>query len=304
MSEWCQNRFEITGKSVCIDVMLQWINGTEMPRYRHAVQQSMQLFLAGCAGILKPVRSTSCPMYQGLVRNGTGLATPQNTAYEQWLDMLQKDAVLDPDNVRIIDRLYHQSGLSALKWESIPQNARETMTSLVKRQYVDWFGLASLTDEPDMPWCWERLREYPERAQPCDMLMIIPTRIATELNGSGGLFSGGSTTTSLYSRVYGMEWPAGHAVSWSQTTPNCLSMSLDTPWYPPSGEVVSALSALFECEIRHSYNEPVSGLAGYDCYDQGDHVDGHKGLPTEALQPLIYLVSEQSQITEYRDVRG
>lgn len=25
MSEWCQNRFEITGKSVCIDVLLQWI---------------------------------------------------------------------------------------------------------------------------------------------------------------------------------------------------------------------------------------------------------------------------------------
>lgn len=22
MSEWCQNRFEITGKSVCIDVLL------------------------------------------------------------------------------------------------------------------------------------------------------------------------------------------------------------------------------------------------------------------------------------------
>lgn len=26
MSECCQNRFEITGKSVCIDVLLQWIS--------------------------------------------------------------------------------------------------------------------------------------------------------------------------------------------------------------------------------------------------------------------------------------
>ncbi|EPO2218025.1 DUF1281 domain-containing protein, partial [Escherichia coli] len=25
MSEWCQNRFEITGKSVCLDVLTQWI---------------------------------------------------------------------------------------------------------------------------------------------------------------------------------------------------------------------------------------------------------------------------------------
>ena len=54
MSEWCQNHFEITGKSVCIDVLLQWINGADTPRYRHAILQSIQLFLAGCAGILKP----------------------------------------------------------------------------------------------------------------------------------------------------------------------------------------------------------------------------------------------------------
>ena len=27
MSEWCQNRFEITGKSVCLDVLTQWIEG-------------------------------------------------------------------------------------------------------------------------------------------------------------------------------------------------------------------------------------------------------------------------------------
>ncbi|EPE5062053.1 DUF1281 domain-containing protein, partial [Escherichia coli] len=25
MSEWCKNRFEITGKSVCLDVLTQWI---------------------------------------------------------------------------------------------------------------------------------------------------------------------------------------------------------------------------------------------------------------------------------------
>lgn len=56
MSEWCHNHLEITGKSVCIDVMLQWINGTDVPRQRHAVQQGIQLFLAGAAGILKPVR--------------------------------------------------------------------------------------------------------------------------------------------------------------------------------------------------------------------------------------------------------
>lgn len=186
MSEWCHNRLEITGKSVCINVMLQWINGTDVPRHRHAVQQSIQLFLAGAAGILKPVRTTSYPPCQGLVRAGTGLSTAANQAFESWLALLPKDAVLDAETIRAIDRLYHQSGLGALKWENIPDPAREVMAELIARQYTDWFGLVSPGDESDAATAWERLSQYPERSQPCDMLAVIPTRLAAELNGSGG----------------------------------------------------------------------------------------------------------------------
>lgn len=121
MSEWCQNRFEITGKSVCIDVLLQWINGAETPRYRHAILQSIQLFLAGNAGILKPVRTVSYTPFPGLVRHGVGPSTAANLAFEQWLALLQKDVALDTEIIRRIDLLYHQSGLGALKWENIPR---------------------------------------------------------------------------------------------------------------------------------------------------------------------------------------
>lgn len=210
MSEWCHNRLEITGKPVCIDVMLQWINGTDAPRHRHAVQQSIQLFLAGAAGILKPVRTTSYPPFQGLVRAGTGLSTAANQAFENWLALLLTDAVLDAETIRVIDRLYHQSGLGALKWENIPVSSRDVMAELIIRQYTDWFGLVSAGDESDAAAAWERLSQYPERSQPCDMLAVIPSRLAAELNGAGGLMSGVSTTTSLYCRQYGMEWPAGH----------------------------------------------------------------------------------------------
>lgn len=57
MFSWCQNRLEITGKSVCLDVMQPWIAGTEKPLYRHAIRQAIKLFLAGCAGILKARQS-------------------------------------------------------------------------------------------------------------------------------------------------------------------------------------------------------------------------------------------------------
>ncbi|MEH0834814.1 DUF1281 domain-containing protein [Pectobacterium cacticida] len=310
MSEWCHNRLEITGKSVCIDVMLQWINGTDVPRHRHAVQQSIKLFLAGAAGILKPVRTTSYPPCQGLVRAGTGLSTAANQAFESWLILLLKDAVLDAETIRAIDRLYHQSGLGALKWENIPDPAREVMAELIARQYTDWFGLVSAGDESDAATAWERLSQYPERSQPCDMLAVIPTRLAAELNGAGGLMCGVSTTTSLYCRQYGMEWPAGHNVNWQRHTLNSLTLQMNTPWLPPSGEVVGEISAVFDCEVRHSYSEPVSGLSGYDCYDGGEHVDGHKGA-SGAPQPgqVLYLVSDEpalpaQEAVSYREVRG
>lgn len=298
MSEWCRSRFEITGKSVCIDVLMQWITGEDTPRYRHAILQSIQLFLAGCAGILKPVRTVSFPACQGLVRQGSGQSVPANLAYEQWLELLKRDAVLNADNIRLIDRLYHQSGLGELKWENIPGSVREIIAGLITRQFVDWFGPAGAGIDHDAGACWERLREYPERVQPCDMLMVIPTRLDTELNGGGGLLSGVSTTASFYSRVYGMEWPSGHNVNWYRNAPNSLMLEMDSPWYPPSGEVVAALSALFECEIRHTYREPVSGLSGYDCYDQGDHVDGHQGVAAEKPHPGLYLVNVEPLDTE------
>ncbi|HEI2455704.1 TPA: DUF1281 domain-containing protein [Escherichia coli] len=299
MSEWCKNRFEITGKSVCLDVLTQWIEGGEIPRYRHAIQQSIQLFLAGCAGLVKPTRTTQYPPYPALVRHGTGMSSPANQAFEQWLGLLLKDAVLDDETIKAIDRLYHQSCIGAVRWGNLPDNAREIITMLMARQFSDWFGLVGVSEYIDAEACWNRLSEYPEQAQPCDMLMVIPSRLATELNGSGGLLQGISTTTSLYSRVYGVEWPSGHNVRWVRDEMSSLVLLTDTPWYPPSGELVGEISKVFDCEIRHWYSEPVRGIQGYNCYDGGEHTDsdpqaewpGRETLP----QPRLYLVEERAE---------
>lgn len=296
MSEWCKNRFEITGKSVCLDVLTQWIEGREAPRYRHAIQQSIQLFLAGCAGLVKPTRTTQYPPYPALVRHGTGLSSPANQAFEQWLGLLVKNAVLDGETIKTIERLYHQSCIGAVRWGNLPDNAREIITTLMSRQYSDWFGLAGLSEHIDAEACWSWLSDYPEQAQPCDMLMVIPSRLATELNGSGGLLQGISTTTSLYSRIYGVEWPSGNNVRHARDEMSSLVLLIDTPWYPPSGELVGEISKVFDCEVRHWYSEPVHGIQGYNCYDGGEHTDsdlqaewpGRETLP----QPRLYLVEE------------
>lgn len=64
MFEWCKNRLEITGRSVFVDVMQQWVAG----------QQSIKLLLAGAAGVLKPVKNVEYRPFPGLVSHGIAYA--------------------------------------------------------------------------------------------------------------------------------------------------------------------------------------------------------------------------------------
>jgi len=132
------------------------------------------------------------------------------------------------------------------------------------------------------------------------MLMIIPSRLAAEINGNSRLLAGMSSTGSLYSRIHGMEWPCGHNVLWHRDRINSLRLEFDSPSYPPSSELMGELSAVFDCEIRHWYQEPINGVLGYDCYDRGDHVDSGKygagpfSAPLMAFPPEARPVQEQS----------
>ncbi|WP_338803374.1 DUF1281 domain-containing protein [Xenorhabdus griffiniae] len=294
MAEWYTNQLDITGKSVCIDVMQQWVCGEEIPRYRQAVLQSLRLFLAGCAGILKPNKPQTYTPYPALVR-GTAAPTAQNLAFDQWLTLLQDNVPLNSDNIKRIDNLYRQSSLSLVRWENIPAPARDIIACLLTRQYTDWFGMVGWSDTPDIGACWDKLNVYPESAQPCDMLMIMPTRLATEINGNSGLLKGIATAAQFYDAQYGMEWPLGHHVRWERRHVSSLTVRFDSPWAPPSAELMGELSSVFDCEIRHGYSEPSGSLKGYDCYDQGEHVDSGNGLSGRENRPALYLVNEEKQ---------
>ena len=149
--------------------------------------------------------------YPGLLTQ-PGIASSQNLAFEHWFGMLKADVPLTGENIRLIERLYRQSGIDAVKWENSPNVAKERMADVLSRQYADWFGLVEVSPDIDAGICWERLSVMPGYTAPCDMLMLILTRLATELNGSGGLLRDVPSTTALYGRQYGVEWPAGHAI--------------------------------------------------------------------------------------------
>ncbi len=282
MSNWCNNRLLITGQSVFVDELQQWVNGQVVPDYRHAIQQSCRLFLAGCAGILKPatVKAGIYLPYPALLSE-PGIASPQNLAFEHWLGLLKGDVPLTTENIRLTERFYRQSGIDAVRWENIPAEAKARITDVLIRQYADWFGLAGSGPDIDAGYCWERLGMMPEYTAPCDMLMLIPTRTATELNGAGDLLRDVPTTAELYGRQYGVEWPAGHNVGCVRDGINTLTVHFDSPWYPPAGEVIGVLSAKFSCQIEHAWHMPDPGRSGYDRYDQGEHVDGGR-ITTEA----------------------
>ena len=176
---------------------------------------------------------------------------------------------------------------------------------LMAVHYADWFGVASFGEQFDPQERWEWLSIMPAASCPCDMLMIMPSRLATELNGNSGLFRGLNTTADLYTQLYGVEFPAGHKANWSRESLGTILLTFDTPWYPPSGEVMGEMSELFDCEIRHYWKSVDEGFSGYNCFDRGDHVDS--GPWPEEMQQLsngetarMYLVStETTAVTPY-----
>lgn len=312
MFSWCNNRLEVTGKSVCIEIMQAWIAGTETPRYRHAIRQAVKLFLAGCAGILKPIRATEFPAYPLLTGSGVGSSTSPNQAFQHFIELLEKDAWLDSTTLSRMEKIWLQSGIDAVKWSDIPTAARQIMTQLMALHYSDWFGMSGAGGSFDPEERWEWLSIMPATSCTCDMLMVMPSRLATELNGSSGLFRGVSTTSELYPQLYGVEFPAGHQTTWNRESINTLTLNFASPWYPPSGEVMGEMSKLFDCEIRHYWRSPESGFSGYNCFDRGDHVDsgpypeGHEGNEGEGTR--MYLVSSEPVIplpaVQYAGIRS
>lgn len=63
------------------------------------------------------------------------------------------------------------------------------------------------------------------------------------------------------------------------------------------------MSKLFDCEIRHYWRSPDVGSFGYNCFEQGDHVDSGpypedvSGLkPDEGVGARMYLVTDSPSV--------
>lgn len=164
MPNWCSNRMHFSGEPAQIAEIKRLASGAVTPFYRRAINEGIQLFLAGSAGLLQTtedVRFEPCP---GLTAAGRGVVSPENIAFTRWLTHLQNGVLLDEQNCLMLHELWLQSGTGQRRWEGLPDDVRDTITVLFTAKRGDWCGFWS---NEDVSVWWNRLCDNVLPEKPC-----------------------------------------------------------------------------------------------------------------------------------------
>ncbi|EOQ0619953.1 DUF1281 domain-containing protein, partial [Escherichia coli] len=179
-----------SGEPAQIAEIKRLASGAVTPFYRRAINEGIQLFLAGSAGLLQTtedVRFEPCP---GLTAAGRGVVSPENIAFTRWLTHLQNGVLLDEQNCLMLHELWLQSGTGQRRWEGLPDDVRDIITVHFTAKRGDW---CDIWGNEDVSVWWNRLCDnvVPEKTMPFDLLTVLPTRLDVEVNGfNGGVLNG------------------------------------------------------------------------------------------------------------------
>ena len=273
MPNWCSNRMYFSGEPAQIAEIKRLASGAVTPLYRRATNEGIQLFLAGCAGLLQiteNIRSEQCP---GVTAAGRGAVSPENIAFTRWLTHLQNGVLLDEQNCLMLHELWLQSGTGQRRWEELPDDVRETITVHFTAKRGDW---CDIWGNEDVSVWWNRLCDnvLPEKTMPFDLLTVLPTRLDIEVNGfNGGVLNGVPSAYHWYTERYGVKWPCGYDPNISSQGENFIQVDFDTPWCQPESDVVAELSRRFGCTLEHWYAEQGCNFCGWQLYERGELVD-------------------------------
>ncbi|MFK3663581.1 DUF1281 domain-containing protein [Scandinavium sp. NPDC088450] len=277
MPNWCANRFYITGKPEHITRVRALLKGDTPPWPELAIQQSVSFFIAGIAGVLKPVIDVEYAPFPALVSAGPGDDNVQNSAFTQWLSLLAECAELDEETCSLIGELYTRASLGQITWDAFPESRKTAVRPVIAQKYHDWGGSLISACQPDAEF-WARLQNNVPSRTGFDMRQLLPTCLDVEVNGfNGGLLGGVDGGYAFYTwQRYGIKWPTGLTVDIAWESEESLTVDFDTPWSPPDERVVALLSERYDCQLSHYYSEAGGDYCGFreylegECLSQGD----------------------------------
>lgn len=296
MPNWCANRLRVSGKAEDVEQALGLVRGGGRPTYGKAIRQGIGFFMAGCAGLLRPVSTVDYAPYPGLTSAGAGENTAENRAFTAWLNRLQAGCLLTEEACASLNELWLNVVGGLPDWSALTDAQRDAMSTLWKRQRSGWpeaFGAA------DVVAAWDAVRGAEDcgaASPPLDMLVLCPPRLEVEINGfNGWLLSGVPSGHEDYVERYGTKWPEAYDlnVSWQDTA--VFDADFDTPWSPPSEAVLAALSARFDVTVDHFYAESGCDYCGFAAYSVGEQ--------TEACSDSLEW-SEEEDEDGFREVTG
>ncbi|WP_366544931.1 DUF1281 domain-containing protein, partial [Salmonella enterica] len=191
MPNWCANRLMFKGIKNS-DVLKTWIAGGGLSLHRRARKEGIQLFLAGCAGILRPLTELHYAPYPQLVSYGAAADNrPSVQAYSDWLAMFMAGAVLDVETCQKLHQCWQNSHICHARWATLSEPEQQVIRQLYQQKSFDWGD--SFRPAPVEAW-WDSLCDGESiipAAEPMDFLDVLPTRLDIEVNAfNGGLLTG------------------------------------------------------------------------------------------------------------------
>ncbi|EAO6410028.1 DUF1281 domain-containing protein [Salmonella enterica] len=246
MANWCANRLMFNGIQNS-DVLKTWIAGGELSLHRRARKEGIQFFLAGCAGILRPLTEQHYAPYPQLVSYGAAADNrPSAQAYSDWLAMFMAGAVLDVETCQKLHQCWLDSHIAHARWDTLSEPEQSVIRQLYQQKSFDWGD--SFRPAPVDEW-WDSLCDVGSAvpaADPVDFRDVLPTRLDIEVNAfNGGLLTGVPSSYDHYLKQYGCKWPVGE-------------------------DVVAELSQRYGGEVEHWFAEQGCNYCGYARYVSGE----------------------------------
>ncbi|HHR8284169.1 TPA: DUF1281 domain-containing protein [Salmonella enterica subsp. enterica serovar Muenchen] len=130
MPNWCANRLMFNGIKNSDDLKT-WIAGSGLSLHRRARKEGIQLFLAGCAGILRPLTKQCYAPYPLLVSYGAAANNrPSVQAYSDWLASFMAGAELDAKTCQKLHQCWLDSHIRHARWATLSEQEQTVISRL------------------------------------------------------------------------------------------------------------------------------------------------------------------------------